>query len=72
MRVTQMPPEHAANLVANSGNTAYGIDVIAQLVMGEHLTQPNRIAKHPAAHHQAAHHPASLQCTGLVVCLLYA
>ena len=28
MKVTQMPPVHAANLVANSGNTAYGLDVI--------------------------------------------
>ena len=29
MKVTQMPPVHAANLVANSGNTAYGVDVIS-------------------------------------------
>ena len=29
MKVTQMPPVHAANLVANSGNTAYRVDVIA-------------------------------------------
>ena len=29
MKVTKMPPVHAANLVANSGNTAYGVDVIA-------------------------------------------
>ena len=28
MKVTQMPPVHAANLVANSGNTACGVDVI--------------------------------------------
>ena len=28
MKVTQMSPVHAANLVANSGNTAYGVDVI--------------------------------------------
>ena len=28
MKVTQMPPVHAANLVAKSGNTAYVIDVI--------------------------------------------
>ena len=28
MKVTQMPPVRAANLVANSGNTAYGVDVI--------------------------------------------
>ena len=28
MKVTQMPPVHAATLVANSGNTAYGVDVI--------------------------------------------
>ena len=28
MKVTQMPPVHAANLVANRGNTAYGVDVI--------------------------------------------
>ena len=26
MKVTQMPPIHAATLVANSGNTAYGVD----------------------------------------------
>ena len=29
MKVTQMPPVHAADLVANRGNTAYGVDVIA-------------------------------------------
>ena len=28
MKVTQMPPVYAANLVANSGNTAYGVGVI--------------------------------------------
>ena len=28
MKVTQMPPVHAANLVVNSGNTAYVVDVI--------------------------------------------
>ena len=28
MKVTQMPPVHAANLVTNCGNTAYGVDVI--------------------------------------------
>ena len=28
MKVTQMPPVHASSLVANSGNTAYGVDVI--------------------------------------------
>ena len=33
MKVTQndtpkWPPVHATNLVANSGNTAYGVDVI--------------------------------------------
>ena len=27
-KVTQMHPVHAVNLVANSGNTAYGVDVI--------------------------------------------
>ena len=27
MKVTQMPPVYAANLVANCGNTAYGVDV---------------------------------------------
>ena len=31
MNVTQMSPVHAANLVANSGNTAYGVDVIGPL-----------------------------------------
>ena len=28
MKVTQMPSVHAANLVVNSDNTAYGVDVI--------------------------------------------
>ena len=35
MKVTQMhppPPEHAANLMANSDNTAYGVDVIISAV----------------------------------------
>ena len=31
MKVTQMPPVHAANLVANSDNTAYSVDVIVQV-----------------------------------------
>ena len=31
MKVTQMPPVHAANLVANSSNTAYGVDVIGRV-----------------------------------------
>ena len=26
MKETQMPPVHAANLVANNGNTAYGVE----------------------------------------------
>ena len=29
MKVTQMPPVHVANLVENSGNTAYEVDVIS-------------------------------------------
>ena len=28
MNMTQIPPVHAANLVANSGNTPYGVYVI--------------------------------------------
>ena len=28
----QMPPVHAVNLVANSGNTAYGVDEIKKFV----------------------------------------
>ena len=31
MKVNQMPPVHAANLVAYSGNTAYGVESIVQL-----------------------------------------
>ena len=34
MKVTQMPPVHAANLVAHSGNTAYGVGVIGELRNG--------------------------------------
>ena len=32
MKVTQMPPVDAANLVTNRGNTAYGIDVIILMI----------------------------------------
>ena len=32
MKVTQIPPVHSANLVANSGNTAYGVDVIGPTI----------------------------------------
>ena len=28
MKVTQMPPVHEANLVASTGSTAFGVDVI--------------------------------------------
>ena len=28
VKMNQMPPVHAANLAANSGNTVYGVDVI--------------------------------------------
>ena len=28
MKVTEMPAVHAANLVANSGNTTHGVDVM--------------------------------------------
>ena len=31
MKVTRMPPVHAANLVVNNGNTAYGVDVITPM-----------------------------------------
>ena len=31
MKMTQMPPVHAANLVTNSGNTIYGVDVISDV-----------------------------------------
>ena len=33
MKVTQMPPVHAANLVVNNDNTAYGVDVIVNVNM---------------------------------------
>ena len=32
MKKTCMPPVHAANLVANSGNTLYGVQVITQTI----------------------------------------
>ena len=41
MKVTQMPPVHAANLVANSGNTAYGVDVILYDLTMLHLLRHN-------------------------------
>ena len=35
MKVTQMTPVHAANLVANSGNTAYGVESIQRTEANE-------------------------------------
>ena len=35
MKATQMPSVHAANLAANSGNTAYGVDVIMKISSGQ-------------------------------------
>ena len=32
MKVTQLPPVHAVNLEANSGNIAYGVDVIHRYI----------------------------------------
>ena len=55
MKVTQMPLVHAANLAANSGNTAYGVDVIKHNecygldvthVTGAHHTQGGIEIKH--------------------------
>ena len=40
MKVTQMPPVHAANLAANSGNTAYGVDVIKAACAIRSQSQP--------------------------------
>ena len=34
MKVTRMPPAYSANLVANSGNTIYGVSVIAMSLSG--------------------------------------
>ena len=34
MKVTQMPPVHAANLLANSGSTAYRVDLMWQMTNG--------------------------------------
>ena len=42
--------------MANSGNTIYGVGVIAHNL---------------AAHHRAAHHPVARWCAGSVVCNLY-
>ena len=41
MKVTQMPQVHAANLVANSGNTAYGVDVIDHCLYLTHCMMPD-------------------------------
>ena len=39
MEVTQMPPVYAANLVANSDNTAYGVDVIVCSILDCYICQ---------------------------------
>ena len=33
MKVTRMPPAYSENLVANSGNTIYGVSVIERIVL---------------------------------------
>ena len=39
MKVTQMPPVHAANLVAKSGNTVYEVDVIEMVIYESKMIQ---------------------------------
>ena len=38
MKETQMPPAKAANLVANNGNTIYGVGVIAERTLNSVVT----------------------------------
>ena len=40
MKVTQMPPVHAANLVVNSGKAAYGVDVIDLINKSQNVPVP--------------------------------
>ena len=40
-----MPPVHAANLVASSGNTPYGVDVIADITHVAELLNIDRLFK---------------------------
>ena len=42
MKVISMPPVHAANLVANSGNTTYGVDVIVFHIEFEELHKADK------------------------------
>ena len=46
MKVTQKPPIHAANLVANNGKTAYGVDVIITLIFGTFPSDVQRNDQH--------------------------
>ena len=41
MKVTQMPPVHAANLAANIGNTSYGVKVIFTKVTHDYFRISN-------------------------------
>ena len=55
MKVTQMPPVHAANLVVNDGNTAYGVDVIRASIFIHIYIQisarnPNQLNQSTALH----------------------
>ena len=45
-KVTQMPPVYAANLVANSGNTVYGVDVIVWIIISYLCTYFQNRARH--------------------------
>ena len=51
MEVSQKPPVHAANLVANNGNTVYGVDVIVASAPPRHgwpkFAPTNRGVTHP-------------------------
>ena len=58
MKVTQMPPVHAVNLVANSGNTAYGVVVIGQAIKDFH--KPDR-----GLHQNRAQRYLFMQCKDL-------
>ena len=47
MKETRIPPAHAANLMANSGNALYGVKVIFhELYLHLSLYSTGRLSKH--------------------------
>ena len=64
MKETRMPPAKAANLVANSGNTIYGVGVIGEQSLVDFFKLPHRPYANKLLWHISTYDPEILSAKG--------